>query len=128
MALITPQTAKEMAARSHQARNERIEKLRIAANPVPLPADDSYVQRRLYRVREQIEMLSTMLDNEDDPQRIDRLASALARLSETERQLAGRPLPGSLKPSSPRQQRQVGPVAPQAIQPVVGQAEPEQPK
>lgn len=38
-----------------------------------------------------------------DAQKIDRLASALARLNEIERQLANRPLPGSWKPERPKQ-------------------------
>jgi hypothetical protein len=33
-----------------------------------------------------------------EPNAVDRLATALAKLSELERTLAGRPLPGTLKP------------------------------
>ena len=43
-----------------------------------------------------------MLLSERDPQKLDRLASAQARLSEQERVLSGRPLPGSLKPGGRR--------------------------
>lgn len=78
------------------------------------PCDD-YRAKRLLRVRKQISRLETMLDDEQDPQKIDRLCSALARLSEIERQLAGRALPGSLKPASlrqPRQSSQAEPIEP----------------
>ena len=98
MALFTSENAAEMGARSQALRKQRLEELRLAANPVPLPADNSYSERRLSRVRNQIESLSDMLDKEDDAQKLDRLASAIARLSEIERQLAGRPLPGSRRP------------------------------
>jgi hypothetical protein len=39
-----------------------------------------------------------MLVTEDNPQAIDRIASASARISEQERILSGRPLPGSQRP------------------------------
>lgn len=102
MARFSAANAKEMAARSHLLRKQRVQELRLAANPVPLPADDSYVERRLSRVRQQIEVLSDMLESESDPQKIDRLASAIARLAEYERQLANRPLPGSRRPAPER--------------------------
>ena len=98
MALITSANAREMARKSHQARRDEINQLRIAANPVPLPDVNNYISRRLFRVREQIERLSDLIDEEEDPQALDRIASALARLSIIERELSGRPLPGTLQP------------------------------
>ena len=65
------------------------------AELVPEP---NYNLKRLSRVRKQIDQLSTMLEEESEPQSIDRLASAISRLSEIERQLSGRPLPGTLQP------------------------------
>mgnify|MGYP001613215445 CR=1 FL=1 len=58
---------------------------------------------RLIRVRKQIDLLDTRIEEEIvkpdcDGQRVDRLASAISRLSEIERQLANRPMPGSLRP------------------------------
>jgi hypothetical protein len=51
---------------------------------------------------------------ERDPQKLDRLASASAKLSELERIMAGRPLPGSHRPVSPkRKASESGPVAPE---------------
>ena len=65
----------------------------------PLEPPDAYVARRLARVRVQLDRLDTMLLAENDAQKLDRLASAQLRVSEQERILAGRPLPGSFKPS-----------------------------
>jgi hypothetical protein len=46
--------------------------------------------------------LDKMIADEEDPQKLDRLASAQARLSEQERILDGRPLPGSRRPREDR--------------------------
>ena len=43
-----------------------------------------------------------MMIEEDDPGKLDRLASAQARLSEQERILRGEPLPGSRRPAPER--------------------------
>jgi hypothetical protein len=67
----------------------------------PLPALDGYSEKRLMRVRKQLDTIDAMLLGETDPQRMDRLAAASARLCEQERQLAGRPLPGSYRPEMP---------------------------
>ncbi len=47
-------------------------------------------------MRSQLGRLDGLLAGECDLQRLDRLARALSRLSELERQLSNRPLPGSL--------------------------------
>jgi hypothetical protein len=65
--------------------------------PQPKPADD-FCEKRIMRVRSQLERLDQMLVTEDNAQAIDRIASASARLSEQERILSGRPLPGSQRP------------------------------
>ena len=57
-----------------------------------------YAQNRLARVRKQLDRLDELMQQETDPARLDRLASAQFRLSEQERILANRPLPGSRKP------------------------------
>jgi hypothetical protein len=73
----------------------------------PLQAADSYVSARLSRVRLQLDRVDEMMMTEKDPQKLDRLASAQARLAEQERIMSGRPLPGSRRPvadSAPKQQ------------------------
>ena len=111
------------AAQQRRADKAELAKLRelFAALPLkqaleqPAQQTEAYIAKRLVRVRKQIDLLSAMLEEEQDPNKIDRLASAIAKLSELERQLAGRPLPGSLKPSSPRSTRQQAPMMPVAI-------------
>lgn len=71
--------------------------------PIPLPIaepDNSFAGRRLMRVREQLERLDRLASEEDDPKQLKALADATTRLSEQERLLAGRPLPGSRRPSA----------------------------
>jgi hypothetical protein len=86
-----------MARRKHE-----LERLRSA---IPTPqaqaqnaALSDFNALRLVRVREQLEKLDRMIADEEDPQKLDRLASAQSRLSEQERILDGRPLPGSRRP------------------------------
>lgn len=100
--LFDSHNAAEMAQRSHAARQQR--KLAAQTKPAipqsgPPEAADSYVTRRLLRVRGQLERLGDMLDHEEDPGCIDKLCSAIARLCEQERRLADRPLPGSRRPA-----------------------------
>lgn len=59
------------------------------------------------RVREQLAKVDRMILEETDPQRLDRLASAQLRLSEQERILDDRPLPGSRRPAQERPASQV---------------------
>ena len=117
MALFTKETGKAFAAKG-AARRWEIHRQAIAAGlpaaevkkqkpepePTiipPLPDDaDKFPSCRLARVRRHLGRLDNLLDHETDPQKIDRLASASARLSEIERILAGRPLPGSHRPKS----------------------------
>lgn len=119
MPLITTANARDFAAKSHASARLR-KQLREAAEiasppdlqPFPLPTVspakpapvDEYVIKRLIRVRKQLDRIDRMIMAELDPQKIDRLASAQIRLSEQERLLAGRPLPGSRKPSPERRQ------------------------
>ena len=65
--------------------------------PQPKPLDD-FCEKRIARVRKQLERIDAMIAQETDPQRLDRLASAQSRVSEQERILSGRPLPGSQRP------------------------------
>lgn len=127
--MITVQNARQMAARSLEARRaskqaalerenllkrllaaEEKRLLEAAENPVQRPVnapEDAYLAERLARVRKQIAMLDAMLEGQTgndviDAATIDRIASSIARLSELERLYAGRPLPGSRRPSAER--------------------------
>ena len=114
MALFTAETASEAAKRSHLPTSKRhltnvfTPPEPTQPQPIPQPAAipaDYYVQGRLARVREQIERLSDMLDEETDPQKIDRICAGIERLSKIEGNLANRPLPGSRRPAPERDRR-----------------------
>ena len=103
----TAANAVEMGKRSAAAR--AAEAQRFAAEPPqpppPLPPPlppvqptDEFIARKLARVRTQIERVEDLLTKAVEPQAVDRFAAALARLYEIERNLAGRPLPGSRRP------------------------------
>jgi len=61
-----------------------------------------FCEKRIARVRKQLEKIDAMISQELDPQKLDRLASAQSRVSEQERILSGRPLPGSRRPIKER--------------------------
>lgn len=115
MPLFTVETASTMGKRSAEAK--RLAKLRPKTPPkapelpptAPL-ATDSFLSCQLTCVREQIELmngriLELILDKDDKSQSIDRLASAVSRLRESERILRNQPLPGSYKPVAQRQRK-----------------------
>lgn len=94
MPFITSENAAELGRRSGELRRNKSKAIAL-----PKPELDPYTAQILTRTRKQVKSTLDMLESETDPQKIDRLASALARLNEIERQLANRPLPGSLKPT-----------------------------
>jgi hypothetical protein len=109
----TSQNAASMAAKAHEARRRNFlaakeakkdrpqDEQRGAAIAVESANIDAFSRQRLMRVRKQLDRLDNMIEAETDPAKLDRLASAQARLAEQERQLAGRPLPGSFRPAAP---------------------------
>ena len=101
MPLFTSETAAEAARKSHSPDSARFRLPQVVAEP----DDDPYLVARLNRVRAQLDKLDRMMISELDPAKLDRIASAQARLAEQERILAGRPLPGSRKPAQDRPQR-----------------------
>jgi hypothetical protein len=102
MPLFSRQNAAEMGRRGQAARKlaQAQRAAKVAAIPLQAgPATDVYVASRLVRVREMLNRLDSMMTKESDPQRLDRLASAQSKLSEQERILDGRPLPGQRRPA-----------------------------
>lgn len=74
--------------------------------PPPVP-DDSFLLRRLNRVRIQLDLIDKAIEREGgkqcvDAQRLNWFCSAQERLAEQERVMAGRPLPGSRRPREDR--------------------------
>ena len=99
----------EVRAKKRQEAEEAIaiaNHLRAAAVVVPAKI---YTHEQLNRVRERIDGLWELMATEEDPQKIDRLASAIAKLADLERILDGRPLPGSHRPKPTKE-----PKAPQS--------------
>lgn len=119
MPQITAANAREMAAKSQEVRRRNKAERDMAREAEPATpqsvlqsdsqsqATDGYASRLLVRVRGEIDAILDALVVErqkkdgPDPARIDRLASAFARLAEAERQLSDRPLPGTKRPPSP---------------------------
>jgi len=110
MARFNSATAREMAAKSHAARLQRLASGTQAAETFPQTpqggpheAPGAYVSRRLARVRAQLDLVDKAFETEatkanPDGQRLNWFAQAQERLSEQERLLSGRPLPGSRRP------------------------------
>ena len=120
MPLITAANAREMAAKARASRVRNRQQALLAASlpppqppspppvspqPQPPPAQitpaDDFILRKRDRVRGQIEVIEGRIDKCDDARDLDRLSAALGRLYNIERLLAGRPLPGTLKPLAP---------------------------
>lgn len=116
--LITPENAAEFAAKSVEARRrkaeaarERAEKLNGIAKSAVEESQD-FQNQRLSRVRAQLNKLDEMISEELDPAKLDRLASAQARLSDQEFALSGRHKPGLTRPG-----RQPTKTAPASFEP-----------
>lgn len=100
--LFTKANAKEQSAKALKARWH-------TPKPQPIPSEDdcaktalpkdSFIEQTISRVRKQMSVILDAMIDEDEPALIDKHASALARLAEIERQMSGRPMPGSLKPA-----------------------------
>lgn len=104
--------AREMGLLGAKVRWERAREAKLAAE---LAADapeepqansklltDKFTADRLRRVRKQLEKVDRMIDTETDPQKLDRLASAAARLNEQERQLSNRSMPPVIRANQER--------------------------
>ena len=89
---------------------------REAAKAAARLVAENYAGDRLKRVRAQLAKVDAMIEQEDDPQRLDRLASAQARLSVQEFALAGRPMPGSRRPGRESTKRTPGASGPSDVE------------
>jgi hypothetical protein len=111
MARFTAANARENAAKSHAARQQRRpngdlagETFRQTPQVGPHEAAGDYVSRRLARVRAQLDLVDSAIEKAigGDSKRLKELTEAQSRLEEQERRLSGRPLPGSRKPAPER--------------------------
>lgn len=129
MPLFTAANARAMGARGIEARRRNLAQRAAALlhPPPPLapPPIDPYVVKRLARVRHQLDDIDTAIARESgspepDGRRLCWLAQAQERLAEQERVLAGRPLPGSRRPTSDKP-----PPAPMTAEPITPTPTPE---
>ena len=144
MSLITSETARQMGAKGAEARrrkkaereidlralraavaarNELLERSPAVSSTALEEEHADSRARKVQRLETQLDRLDDMLDKEEDPTKLDRLASARSRIFEMWRVLANIPLPGSKRPARDK------PAARPPLPPVIwGDAEqPEQP-
>lgn len=77
-------------------------------------ATQDYQQIRIARIRAALDRYDELLLTEVDPQKAQWLATVVAKLSELERILDGRPNPGHLRPSAPsRRSAGIGALVPE---------------
>jgi hypothetical protein len=117
VARFTVANAKEMAAKAHAARQQRLARGNLASESFPQTpqvgtdeAAGSYEIKRLARVRKQLDLVDKAFETEatkatPDGQRLNWLAQAQERLAVQERVLDNRPLPGSRRPRDPGSRR-----------------------
>lgn len=122
MPVFTAETARIAAKLSHaptSARNRpAIQSLPEPqqTQPAANPADDGYSLQVLTRTRRQLDLvaeriLEELQRNKPDSRRLRDLSDAQRHLAEQERILAGRPMPGSLRPSSSKSNSRQSPGA-----------------
>jgi predicted metal-dependent hydrolase len=109
-------TARLAAAKSLDIRRKKAAQAKILAAlaaqhaltvklPAPVEPDAVFVSKQINQLREHIDRLHTLISKARDAQTIDKLSSAIAKLAEQERILAGRPLPGSHRSSKQRAEK-----------------------
>ena len=102
----------EKRRQREEERRKRIEEDRLREEEKAREAMEDgkrYLHSTLMRVRRQMEKFQDMMMEEEDPQKLDRLASAFAKLAEQERILDNRPLPGSHRPKAPKPDKSSSP-------------------
>ena len=138
---ITAETARECQAKAVQKRQQNVQNLKVACANLPqlhaiaiavasrstTVSGEPFLLERLARVRVQLDLLDKriteqMLKPHPDGQLLNWLCQAQARLAEQQRQLAGWPLPGSLRPTGKPVTRSRG--APEPVSPEPAQIEP----
>lgn len=110
--VITAETAREMAKRSVEARQAKRLKAQAPLEPVQAETETGNTMESFARVyQEELTRRRAQLAEETDPQRIDKLCSAIFRLEQVYCRYAGIPGPGNRKPSPDKPQRQRPPMS-----------------
>lgn len=110
----TSAVAREMASKSRIAREENIQKRIREAVEVALRDERAKVASenlaktvehpkiRLLRIRTELDRLDALLSKTTDGKELQAIATTIHKLTEIERVLDGRPLPGQLRPFQAR--------------------------
>lgn len=104
----TPEKARE--ARQMQIETARRNaailrgEIEIGIPPAVQPRDE-YVSEQLREAREEIQRLKALARQMTAPADIERMSRAIREWAEQERKLAGRPLPGALRPKTSKRGR-----------------------
>ena len=117
----TPETARIAGAKGgvlsgiskSEAEKKRLQSMQEAITSI------TYVDHRVTRTRKQIALIEDRIlqcSQNGDSKKAKEWGDTLARLNEIERQLAGRPMPGSLKPQQPRRNSASSEPIPEPIQ------------
>lgn len=115
MALFTRENARQMTEKGLAVRRANREARRTLAQRVQaltdkvteltaLPSPD-FASTRLGQVRNHLTILDSLIREEKDPERLDLLTRSQLRLSQQEFALAGRPMPGQLRPTQAQARR-----------------------
>ncbi len=128
--MICQQNAKELAAKSHEARR-RNKELREAEQNMPQPEQqiaEPELGPDVARVRERLDKLDELMSKAEDDRSWDTLSRAYERMFKVWMVLTKTPFSGSLKPSQPRQQQRSATVEPIGPAPQAVVVHPESPK
>ena len=117
-ATINASNASELGRKGNAIRWEKWRQAKAAAKSLITPVDtlnaiaefhaEDFAGKTMKRIRKQIALVQDQMDNfleTGETKPLKELSDCLARLAEIERQLAGRPLPGSLRPKSEKSKR-----------------------
>ena len=132
--VLTTEIARELQRKSLISRRENVARnlanaakipqleeiaLTVASNSVRFRGEISvepFQAETLDRVRKQIRIVLARIEESKDSKTTKEWTDAFSRLAEVERQLAGRPMPGSLKPQQPRRANASSEPIPEPIQ------------
>lgn len=105
---ITKDNATQLQRLAHEKMQENKRKQAERIAWLEASAKDNraeYQTETLARVRQQMDRLFDSLEGEEDPAKMDKLTSALARLEVIEQKLSMRSAPAAVKQAAPKQPR-----------------------
>lgn len=105
----SPEKARQAALKRHELERQRIAQSQVTpqtnSTEQPPQQKNTFVSEQLAQVRAEMVRLQGLASKLKEPLDIERMNRAIGTLAERERILAGRPLPGSHRPTSRRSKR-----------------------